>query len=100
MEGTKAQLEAEKYCYRTVLRVAATVTDNIYFFLGGVPYRLLDDNCPSPNDWTPVEADFESLETARAQLLSLGAAVEVIEPEALRLSIQNFAEHIMRLYQT
>lgn len=93
------QLEAEKYCYRTVLRVDATVADNINFFLGGVPYRVLDDNCPPPNGWILVEVDFESLETARAQLLSLGAAVEVIEPKALCLSIQNFAEHIMRLYQ-
>jgi predicted DNA-binding transcriptional regulator YafY len=41
---------------------------------------------------------FESLEDARARCLSLGYAVEVLEPEALRKSISDYAEQIRRIY--
>ncbi len=42
---------------------------------------------------------FASLEAARAHLLSLGQAVEVLAPEALRLSIIDLATQTLSLYQ-
>jgi predicted DNA-binding transcriptional regulator YafY len=41
---------------------------------------------------------FESLEEARSYLLGYGQAVEVLEPEALRLSLADFARQIVNLY--
>jgi len=49
-------------------------------------------------NWVPMTVRFFFLEEARRALLALGGAVEVIAPEALRRSIQDFAEQIMKLY--
>ncbi|MGZ9223435.1 MAG: WCX domain-containing protein [Anaerolineales bacterium] len=37
--------------------------------------------------------------TARTRLLGLGRAVEVLEPEALRRSLVDFAEQIVGFYK-
>ena len=42
---------------------------------------------------------FESLEAARARLLSFGGGVEVLEPQALRCSIADFAAQIAARYE-
>jgi predicted DNA-binding transcriptional regulator YafY len=52
------------------------------------------------NGWLHLTLPFETFEAARAKLLSYGGAVEVIEPIALRMSIQDYAEQIIRLYNT
>jgi predicted DNA-binding transcriptional regulator YafY len=45
-----------------------------------------------------LELSFESFEAARRVLLSLGGAVEVLEPEALRLSLADYARQILARY--
>jgi predicted DNA-binding transcriptional regulator YafY len=45
-----------------------------------------------------ISVIFESLEEARSRCLSLGRAVEVLEPEALRKSIRDYAEQIRQVY--
>lgn len=45
-----------------------------------------------------LELPFESFEAAREQLLALGRGVEVIAPEALRLSVLDFAQQVVALY--
>lgn len=42
---------------------------------------------------------FKNLEQARSHLLGLGRSVEVLEPLALRLSIEDYAHQISNLYQ-
>ena len=44
------------------------------------------------------EIRFGSLEEARARLLRLGSAVEVVEPIALRYSLKDYAEQIIAVY--
>lgn len=44
-------------------------------------------------------AQFETLEQARDRILSLGGAVEVLSPEALRRSVADFAEQIRAQYR-
>jgi predicted DNA-binding transcriptional regulator YafY len=46
-----------------------------------------------------VTLTFESLEDARNRLLSLGRAVEVLEPDKLRRSIVDFATQTLSVYQ-
>ena len=48
--------------------------------------------------WITVELTFRSLDAARAALLSLGRAVEVVRPEPLRRSLLDYAEQIVALY--
>jgi predicted DNA-binding transcriptional regulator YafY len=49
--------------------------------------------------WLETEINFRSLENARYQLLGLGAAVEVLEPEILRTCLADFAEQICLVYE-
>lgn len=46
-----------------------------------------------------LHVSFASLEEARAQLIALGGAVEVIDPRALRLSLADFARQSLRRHQ-
>ena len=46
-----------------------------------------------------VQMTFDSFEHARASLLAYGSAVEVLEPDALRFSIADFARRIAEVYE-
>jgi len=50
--------------------------------------------------WITLTLSFERLEVARERILSLGRAIEVLEPEALRQSVADFAAQIVALYKT
>jgi predicted DNA-binding transcriptional regulator YafY len=50
--------------------------------------------------WVTLELPFESLPTARTKLLGMGGAVEVLQPEALRKSILDHAEHVVGVYKS
>lgn len=43
---------------------------------------------------------FDSFEAARARILSLGGAIEVLEPPSLRMSVVDFARQITDLYKS
>lgn len=43
--------------------------------------------------------EFDHFEHARTSLLGYGNAVKVIEPDALRLSIADFAQQIVEMYE-
>jgi predicted DNA-binding transcriptional regulator YafY len=46
-----------------------------------------------------VTLPFESLEDARARLLGLGGAVEVLAPQALRDSVLDYARQTVAIYK-
>ncbi len=54
---------------------------------------------PDPDGWVTLELPFESFIVARSRLLGLGRAVEIIEPDALRKSLIDFAEQIVEFYK-
>lgn len=51
-----------------------------------------------PDDWPRAILTFNSLQQARARLLALGGAVEVLAPEALRLSLADYGRQIAQRY--
>lgn len=53
---------------------------------------------PQANGWRDVEVPIESVAYAAGQLLGLGAAVEVIAPDALRAELKGRAEAVAALY--
>jgi predicted DNA-binding transcriptional regulator YafY len=53
---------------------------------------------PDPEGWVTLDLPFDSLDAARARLLGLGSAVEVLAPTALRRSMIDFAEQIASVY--
>ena len=92
--------EAQRTQYLVRMRVAP-------HFVGYLPYHFGEavlDNISAENageemGWLALTVSFESLEDARAKLLGLGAAVEVLSPLPLRLSLADFAAQIVKLYE-
>jgi len=50
-------------------------------------------------DWTLVQIDFDHFMQARTQLSGWGAAIQVLTPEALRLSIIDYAKQTIQIYR-
>jgi predicted DNA-binding transcriptional regulator YafY len=91
-------VEQDRPRYEVTLRLAPHFVPLAPHYLGDqvrVPIELatLDEQGRAQ-----IVVVFESLEEARARCLSLGHAVEVLEPEALRSSIIDYAEQIQRVY--
>jgi predicted DNA-binding transcriptional regulator YafY len=53
---------------------------------------------PDNRDRVILTLPFDSFESARARILSLGNSVEVLEPPSLRMSVNDFAQQIVNLY--
>ncbi len=53
---------------------------------------------PDGEGWITLTLPFETFEEARWRILGFGRAVEVLEPEALRLSVIDFAGQIVEFY--
>lgn len=91
----RAEIEAEFGRFKVVLRVSPAMLPWLPRFLKrDIPPGSIND----ADGWTRVELCFDRLETARQEILALGGGVEVIEPEVLRLSIQDFAAQILQVY--
>ena len=69
-----------------------------YYFGDRVERLLAQAGPPDADGWITLTLPFESFEAARERILGMGRAVEVIEPEALRLSVADFAQQIVALY--
>ncbi len=77
------------------LRVSPEIAANLGFFFGSVVRQVY----PMESDgWTPVEVAYEYHEQARSRLLAFGGAIEIVEPLALRYSVQDYAEQVLRRY--
>lgn len=64
------------------------------------PETLLSPPKIAPDGWQTLTLTFESIESARTRLLGYGGAVEVLEPLALRRSVQDFAAQTLSRYPT
>ena len=53
---------------------------------------------PGEDGWLTLVLPFETFEAARSRILALGRAVEVLEPEALRCSVIDFARQTLSVY--
>jgi len=83
-----AAYEAGRWLFRVTLRATAEVLPDLERDLGRHIRRA--GNAEPGKMCIEVEMTFDHFEHARSALLAFGGAVEVIEPEALRLSIANF----------
>ena len=83
--------EADRPTYPVRARVAPQM----------VPFlRRLQAGSPDEQGWVTGILSFETFEIARARILSYGGAVQVLEPEALRCSVLDFARQIVARYET
>jgi predicted DNA-binding transcriptional regulator YafY len=80
------------------VRVAPHFAPELIRRMGEQARRSLAAGSVDAGDWTIVSLHFESLEAARERILSFGGGVEVLEPPALRWSVQDFAAQIAGRY--
>ncbi|MCC6165720.1 MAG: YafY family transcriptional regulator [Caldilineaceae bacterium] len=89
----------EERLYRVTLRVAP-------HFISALPHFIGDRACIASPQAGPTDAAgritldvaFRSLEEARERLLACGSGVEVLAPLALRCTLLDHAEQIVKLY--
>jgi predicted DNA-binding transcriptional regulator YafY len=85
--------------YLVTVRVAPGFIPFLPMYMGtSVRAKIDQAGPPDTEGWITLELSFESLETARDRLLDYGGGVEVLEPQALRKSILDYARQIVALY--
>ncbi len=95
-----AEYETRFADFTATVRIApALVRDLAHYFGSAIHARVARAGPPDEKGWIRLELPFESLEAARERFLGFGRAVEVVEPEALRLSVLDYAEQIVELYR-
>lgn len=85
--------------FATQVRISPSLAKELPRLLGKSANKAIQNaSQPDDNGWLTINLSFDTLETARSRLLALGGAVEVLEPEALRLSIADYAQQIRAVY--
>jgi predicted DNA-binding transcriptional regulator YafY len=95
-EKTCAESEAGYPSFKVVIWASAQAMPALARQAG--EGSILKAGRPDNHGRQRLELAFESLEAARQRLLGLGRAVEVLEPESLRLSLADFARQIVQVY--
>lgn len=96
-EGKCSEAEESRSRYMVKARVSAGVIPHLRRYF----HDAVDDlsqQAESNGGWITADLQFETFESARNRILGYGRAVEVLEPEALRLSIADYASQIIDLY--
>jgi predicted DNA-binding transcriptional regulator YafY len=95
-----ARYEQGRYTYPVRLRLSPEILQYAPQYFGhSILRRITHEGTPGPDGWITLTVPFESLLEARGRLLSMGGAVEVLEPAALRLGMKDFAEQALLRYQ-
>jgi len=86
--------------YEVTLRLAPHFVTAAHHYLGEeVQAAIAQADRSDEQGRVTITLVFESLEEARSRCLSVGRAVEVLEPEALRKSIRDYADQIRQVYE-
>jgi len=98
--GWCGDVERGRATFTAQVRIAPTLWPRLSWYLGREPAVSVETICePRPGEPVTAALTFGSFEEARTRLLGLGGAVEVLEPPALRLSLADFAEQAVAVYQ-
>jgi predicted DNA-binding transcriptional regulator YafY len=102
--GWRAEREGQRTRYPVTVRVSPGIVPWLPHFFGPSVQAQVDtarsEPAPDPAGWITLSLSFDNLETARSRLLGLGAAVEVLAPLPLRLSLADYAAQVVALYST
>jgi len=98
-QGWCASLEENRPQHRATVRIAPELVRWLPQLIGERVREELGQAEPADEGgWIRLTMVFESLEEARARILSLGGAAEVVAPTELRESVADFARQIVSLY--
>jgi predicted DNA-binding transcriptional regulator YafY len=85
--------------YKAIVKVSPELGKRLGLYLGEtVRFDFIKTEKADENDWKAVIISYENFFHARESILGLGRAVEVLEPEALKLSVIDFAKQITEFY--
>jgi predicted DNA-binding transcriptional regulator YafY len=91
--------EACRSSYPVIVRISPVLASASQWILGERLRRAIDQTGqPETQGFVRVRLDFESFNEARNYVLGFGIAMEVLEPESLRLSVVDYAKQIVTLY--
>lgn len=88
------QYEANRHRYPVKVRVSPDLFKVLPRYFGD---QLQTESCDAAG-WYILTLPFDSFESARERILGFGRAIEIIEPEALRNSVLDFAQQIVDFY--
>ncbi len=94
-----AEIEKGHATFEVTLRIAPVLRRTLLADFGQELRDQLLSARPDAAGWVTVRLNFESFEAARERILGFGSAGEVIEPQALRLSVADYAEQILKRYR-
>jgi predicted DNA-binding transcriptional regulator YafY len=93
------EFEQNRPFYPVTVRVAPNFISILRRFFGDRVHATTEQTgLPDDEGWITVTLSFETLGEARDRILGFGRAVQVLEPEALRKSVLDFATQIVALY--
>ncbi len=85
--------------YPVTVRIAPTLLPYLRHVMGAPTLNITGETGVLDSEgWITVQLSFDTLESARTQLLGVGRAVEVLEPLPLRETLIDFARQIVRFY--
>ena len=93
------RVEAGRGLYWVRARVSPALASELRWRLGDLAEAVLAAAGRSDDSgWREVRIPFDSLEQARERLLACGGGAQVLEPLALRRSLEDFAYQILKAY--
>jgi len=91
--------EERRPYYPVTARVAPDLVPLLPLYFGDrIRDTIARTGPPDAQGWITLTLPFERLEAARERILGFGRAVEVLEPQALRQSVIDFATQVVAFY--
>ena len=81
--------------YPVKLKIGPDLVPILPHILGHSVRPILEQAVPDSNGWRTLDYTFERIEEARMAVLGMGASAKVIAPEALRISVLDYAADIL-----
>jgi predicted DNA-binding transcriptional regulator YafY len=95
-----ARREENRPRYPITVRIAPALVALLPLYFGDrIREHIAEAGPPDDEGWVTLTLPFERIETARERIMGFGRAVEVLEPEPLRLSVIDFARQIVEFYR-
>lgn len=92
-----ANYERSQHRYPVRLRLSPEILPYAPLYFGhNILNRITREGPPDADGWVTLTIPFELFQEARGRILSLGGAVEVLEPDALRCGVADFAQQTLK----
>jgi predicted DNA-binding transcriptional regulator YafY len=92
--------EESRPSYPVTARISPGLVQLLPLYFGDrIRAQIASAGPPDSEGWITLKLPFDRIETARERILGFGRAIEVLAPEALRLSVIDFARQIADFYK-